>query len=95
MNDYGFAVVGQYNRTTEKVDHFLANRLASGTAVIGAHSIADMASKLKKTALRDDARQGREACGSNSSSNWCPCSSPATSSLTAAIPCSEDTNRAV
>src|SRR5580692_5596874 len=46
MNDHGFTVVA-YNRTTEKVDHFLANE-AKGTKVIGAHSIAEMVSKLKK-----------------------------------------------
>src|ERR1700753_975979 len=46
MNDHGFKVVA-YNRTTEKVDHFLANE-AKGTKVVGAHSIAEMVSKLKK-----------------------------------------------
>jgi hypothetical protein len=46
MNDHGFVVVA-YNRTTEKVDHFLANE-AKRTKVLGAHSIAEMVSKLKK-----------------------------------------------
>ena len=46
MNDHGFTVVA-YNRTTEKVDHFLANE-AKGTKVLGAHSIEEMVSKLKK-----------------------------------------------
>jgi 6-phosphogluconate dehydrogenase len=46
MNDHGFVVVA-YNRTTEKVDEFLANE-AKGTKVLGAHSIAEMVSKLKK-----------------------------------------------
>jgi 6-phosphogluconate dehydrogenase len=46
MNDHGFTVVA-YNRTTEKVDHFLANE-AKGTKVLGAHSIAEMVAKLKK-----------------------------------------------
>ncbi|HTX22503.1 MAG TPA: decarboxylating NADP(+)-dependent phosphogluconate dehydrogenase [Candidatus Aquilonibacter sp.] len=46
MNDHGFTVVA-YNRTVEKVDHFLANE-AKGTKVLGAHSIADMVAKLKK-----------------------------------------------
>ena len=46
MNDHGFVVVA-YNRTTEKVDQFLANE-AKGTKVLGAHSIAEMVSKLKK-----------------------------------------------
>src|SRR5450755_675720 len=46
MNDHGFTVVA-YNRTVEKVDHFLANE-AKGTKVLGAHSIAEMVSKLKK-----------------------------------------------
>lgn len=46
MNDHGF-VVCAYNRTTEKVDRFLANE-AKGTKVVGAHSIKEMVSKLKK-----------------------------------------------
>src|SRR5664280_1447293 len=46
MNDHGFVVVA-YNRTSEKVDHFLANE-AKGTKVLGAHSIAELVSKLKK-----------------------------------------------
>jgi 6-phosphogluconate dehydrogenase len=45
MNDHGF-VVCAYNRTTEKVDQFLANE-AKGTKVIGAKSLQDMVSKLK------------------------------------------------
>ena len=46
MNDHGFTVVA-FNRTVEKVDHFLANE-AKGTKVIGAHSLAEMVSLLKK-----------------------------------------------
>jgi 6-phosphogluconate dehydrogenase len=46
MNDHGFTVVA-FNRTVEKVDHFLANE-ASGTKVIGAHSIEEMVALLKK-----------------------------------------------
>ncbi|XP_002737508.1 6-phosphogluconate dehydrogenase, decarboxylating-like [Saccoglossus kowalevskii] len=46
MNDHGF-VVCAFNRTVEKVDHFLANE-AKGTKIIGAHSIEEMVSKLKK-----------------------------------------------
>jgi 6-phosphogluconate dehydrogenase len=46
MNDHGFTVVA-YNRTVEKVDHFLANE-AKGTKVLGAHSIPEMAALLKK-----------------------------------------------
>ena len=46
MDDHGFTVVA-YNRSTEKVDRFLANE-AKGTRVLGAHSIAEMVSKLKK-----------------------------------------------
>jgi len=46
MNDHGY-VVCAYNRTTEKVDQFLANE-AKGTKVIGAHSIKEMCEKLKK-----------------------------------------------
>ena len=46
MNDHGFTVVA-YNRTVEKVYHFLANE-AKGTKVIGAHSIEEMVAQLKK-----------------------------------------------
>jgi len=46
MDDHGFTVVA-YNRTVEKVDHFLANE-AKGTKVLGAHSIVEMVSLLKK-----------------------------------------------
>jgi 6-phosphogluconate dehydrogenase len=45
MDDHGFTVVA-YNRSTDKVDHFLANE-AKGTKVLGAHSIAELVSKLK------------------------------------------------
>ena len=44
MNDHGFKVV-VFNRTTKKVDEFLANE-AKGSNVIGAHSIQEMVSKL-------------------------------------------------
>ncbi|KAK3714901.1 hypothetical protein QZH41_010910 [Actinostola sp. cb2023] len=44
----GLAVmVCAFNRTVEKVDRFLANE-AKGTNVIGAHSMEEMVSKLKK-----------------------------------------------
>ena len=46
MNDHGFTVVA-FNRTVEKVDHFLANE-AKGMKVIGAHSIEEMVAQLKK-----------------------------------------------
>ncbi len=46
MNDHGFRVVA-YNRTTSKVDEFLSKE-ARGTNVVGAHSIEDMVSKLKR-----------------------------------------------
>jgi 6-phosphogluconate dehydrogenase len=46
MNDHGFTVVA-YNRTVEKVDHFVANE-AKGTKVIGAHSIEEMVKLLKR-----------------------------------------------
>jgi 6-phosphogluconate dehydrogenase len=45
MNDHGFKVA-VYNRTTSKVDDFLANE-AKGTKVEGAHSIVELCSKLK------------------------------------------------
>ncbi len=46
MNDHGYTVV-VYNRTTSKVDNFLANE-AKGTNVQGAHSIQEFVSKLKR-----------------------------------------------
>ena len=46
MNDHGFTVVA-YNRTVSKVDDFVAKE-ASGTNVIGAHSIEEMVALLKK-----------------------------------------------
>jgi len=45
MNDHGF-VVGAYNRTTSKVDEFLANE-AKGTKIVGLYSIEEIAQKLK------------------------------------------------
>jgi 6-phosphogluconate dehydrogenase len=46
MNDHGYKVVA-FNRTLEKVDHFLANE-AKGTQVIGAHSLGEMIAALKR-----------------------------------------------
>ncbi|MCL4176577.1 MAG: decarboxylating NADP(+)-dependent phosphogluconate dehydrogenase [Verrucomicrobia bacterium] len=46
MNDHGFTVVA-YNRTVSKVDDFL-NHEAKGTRVIGAHSLGEMVSSLKR-----------------------------------------------
>jgi len=45
MDDHGFTVV-VHNRTTAKVDEFLANE-AKGTKVIGAHSIPELVARLK------------------------------------------------
>src|SRR5437016_14632898 len=46
MNDHGNTVVA-FNRTVSKVDEFLAKE-ANGTNVIGAHSIEEMVSLLKR-----------------------------------------------
>lgn len=46
MNDHGFTVCA-FNRTTDKVDSFLANE-AKGTKVIGAQSMEGMVRTLKK-----------------------------------------------
>jgi len=46
MNDHGYGVA-VYNRTTSKVDDFLAHE-AQGTRVTGTHSLADLAQALKK-----------------------------------------------
>lgn len=46
MNDHGFTVV-VYNRTTSKVDQFLANE-AKGTKIVGSHTLKEMVSKLKR-----------------------------------------------
>jgi 6-phosphogluconate dehydrogenase len=45
MNDHGFTVVA-FNRTTSKVDEFLANE-AKGTKIIGAHSVEELVAQLK------------------------------------------------
>src|SRR5471030_1356367 len=45
MNDHGYKVC-VFNRTTSKVDEFLADE-AKGTQIEGAHSIEEMCSKLK------------------------------------------------
>ncbi|CAO3681409.1 unnamed protein product [Rhizopus stolonifer] len=46
MNDHGYTVCA-YNRTTSKVDDFLANE-AKGTNVVGAHSVEELCAKLKR-----------------------------------------------
>jgi 6-phosphogluconate dehydrogenase len=46
MNDHGY-VVAVYNRTTSKVDEFLANE-AKGTKVLGAHSLEELVGHLKR-----------------------------------------------
>jgi len=45
MNDHGYKVA-VFNRTTSKVDEFLADE-AKGTAIVGTHSIAEMCAALK------------------------------------------------
>ncbi|MEM7112609.1 MAG: decarboxylating NADP(+)-dependent phosphogluconate dehydrogenase [Chloroflexota bacterium] len=45
MNDHGYTVA-VYNRTTSKVDAFLANE-AQGTNVVGTHSIEELVDSLK------------------------------------------------
>ncbi|KXS20772.1 decarboxylating 6-phosphogluconate dehydrogenase [Gonapodya prolifera JEL478] len=46
MNDHGYVVVA-YNRTTSKVDEFLAHE-AKDTKIVGAHSIQELCQKLKR-----------------------------------------------
>jgi len=46
MNDHGFKVA-VFNRTVSKVDDFIANE-AKGTQVVGAHSIEELTSLLKR-----------------------------------------------
>jgi 6-phosphogluconate dehydrogenase len=46
MNDHGYKVA-VFNRTTSKVDDFLADE-AKGTQVVGAHSMEELAGLLKK-----------------------------------------------
>jgi 6-phosphogluconate dehydrogenase len=46
INDHGFKVVA-FNRTVSKVDDFI-NKEAAGTNVVGAHSLQEMASRLKR-----------------------------------------------
>jgi 6-phosphogluconate dehydrogenase len=45
MNDHGYKVA-VFNRTTSKVDEFLADE-AKGTEIVGTHSIAEMCAALK------------------------------------------------
>ena len=59
MNDHGY-VVCAFNRTTSKVDDFLANE-AKGTKVIGAHSLAGNGRVAEEAAPRHDAGEGRQA----------------------------------
>src|SRR6185369_8876189 len=46
MNDHGYKVA-VFNRTTSKVDDFLA-REAKGTQVVGAHSVPELVQALKR-----------------------------------------------
>ena len=46
MNDHGYTVA-VYNRTTSKVDAFLANE-AKGTKVVGTHSLEELVASLKR-----------------------------------------------
>ena len=46
MANHGFTVVA-YNRTTSKVDEFLAGR-AQGKSILGAHSLEELVQKLKR-----------------------------------------------
>jgi 6-phosphogluconate dehydrogenase len=46
MKDHGYTVYA-YNRTTSKVDDFLANE-AKGTRIIVAHSIQELCAKIKR-----------------------------------------------
>ena len=46
MNDHGY-VVAAFNRTTSKVDEFMANE-AKGTKIIGTHSLEEMIGHLKR-----------------------------------------------
>ena len=46
MNDHGYKVA-VFNRTVSKVDEFIANE-AEGTQVVGAHSIEELVSLLKR-----------------------------------------------
>ena len=56
MDDHGYRVA-VYNRTTEKVDEFLAGP-AAGTSVIGARSLEELVAALERPA-RDADGQGR------------------------------------
>jgi 6-phosphogluconate dehydrogenase len=47
MNDHGYTVVA-YNRTVSKVDDFLNDAAKGRKTIIGAHSIAEVASLLKR-----------------------------------------------
>ena len=47
MNDHGYTVVA-YNRTTSKVDEFLDDAAKGRTTILGAHSIEEMVTLLKR-----------------------------------------------
>ena len=60
MNDHGFTVV-VYNRTTSKVDDFLANEAGHERHRRAFHR--GDGGQAQAAAPRDDARQSRQACG--------------------------------
>ena len=47
MNDHGYTVA-VYNRTTEKVDAFLSDAARGRDSILGAHSIEELISVLKR-----------------------------------------------
>ena len=80
-----------FNRTVSKVDEFIQNE-ANGTQVVGAHSIEELVGSLKRprrvmlmVKAGDTVDHMIEAC--------CRISKRATSSSTAAIRITPDTNR--
>ncbi len=91
MNDHGYKVA-VFNRTTSKVDEFLADE-AKGTQVVGAHSIEEMCAQAEDAAPRHDHGQGRRRGRPDHRSDRAASSKRATSSSTAATRSSPTPNR--
>ena len=91
MNDHGYKVA-VFNRTVSKVDEFIGHE-ATGTQVVGAHSIEELVSLLKKPAARHADGQGRRDRRSHDRHHRCLILKRATSSSMAAIRYITDSNR--
>ena len=69
--------IAVFNRTTAKVDEFLAGR-AKGKNFVGCHSLEELVGQLGPAPQGDAHGQGRRRPWMSSSKNSSPCWSPAT-----------------